>query len=65
MIYVSSRRFAILKWFEDVCACVHSTGIVRNELICEYANVVHTSSSFRPHTLTRIIIPFEDGSVHF
>ena len=29
---------------------VHSTGIVRNELKC--ANVVHTSSSFRPHTHT-------------
>ena len=23
---------------------------VRKELICGYANVVHTSSSFRPHT---------------
>ena len=34
-----------------VCA-VHSTGIVQNELKCGYANVVHTSSSFRPHTRT-------------
>ena len=32
-----------------VCAC---TGIVRNELICGYASVLHTSSSFRPHTHT-------------
>ena len=36
-----------------VCLCQCSTGIVRNvELICGYANVVHTSSSFRPHTHT-------------
>ena len=31
---------------------VYSTGIVRNELICGYVNVVHISSSFRPHTHT-------------
>ena len=31
---------------------VYSTGIVQNEPICGYANVVHTSSSFRPHTHT-------------
>jgi len=31
---------------------VYSTGKVRNELICGYVNVVHTSSSFRPHTHT-------------
>ena len=40
--------------------CVYSTGIVRNELICGYANVMHTSSSFRPHTHTHILIPFEE-----
>ena len=44
---------------------VHSTGIVRHELICGYANVVHTSVSFRPHTCTHththILIPFEDS----
>ena len=53
---------------------VYSTGIVQNEL-CGYGNVVHTSSSFRPHTHTHttqhthtrmyarthtIFIPFED-----
>ena len=45
-----------------VCLCIYSTGIVRNKLICEYANVVHTPSSFRPHTHTHtlILIPFED-----
>ena len=32
-----------------VCGCVY-TGIAQNEQISEYANVVHTSSSFRPHT---------------
>ena len=32
--------------------CVYSTGIVRNELMCGYANVVHTSSSFHTHTHT-------------
>ena len=34
---------------------VSSTGIVWNELIgliCGYANIVHTSSSFCPHTHT-------------
>ena len=31
---------------------VYSTGIARNELICGYANVVYTSSSFCPHTHT-------------
>ena len=40
---------------------VHSTGIVRNELKCGYANVVHTLSSFRTHTHTHILIPFEDS----
>ena len=32
-----------------VCVCVY-TSIVRNKLICGYASVVHTSSSFHPHT---------------
>ena len=43
--------------------CVYSTGIVRNELMCGYANVVHTSSSFHTHihTHTHILIPFEDS----
>ena len=36
-----------------VCVCVY-TSIVRNKLIRGYARVVHTSSSFGPHT------PFED-----
>ena len=51
-IHFWPHRFAILKWFEDACVhvLVYSTGIVRNELICGYSNVVHTSSSFRPHT---------------
>ena len=42
---------------------VYNTGIVCNELICGYANVLHTSSSFRPHihTDTHILIPFEDS----
>ena len=39
-----------------MCLCIHSTGIVRKELVGGYANAVHTSSSFCPHTL----IPFED-----
>ena len=30
---------------------MYSTGIVQNELICVYANIVHTSSSFRFVTL--------------
>ena len=34
--------------------------IVWNELICGHANVAHTSSSFRPHTHTQILIPFEN-----
>ena len=38
---------------------VYSTGIVRNKLICEYANVVCTSSSSHPHTHTHTLIPFE------
>ena len=38
-----------------MCMC---TGIVRNEQIRGYANVLPTSSSFRPHTHT--LIPFED-----
>ena len=43
-----------------VCACACGIGIVRNELICWYAKVVHISSSFRTHTHTHILIPFED-----
>ena len=39
---------------------VYSTGIVRNELICGYANVVHTSSSFCSHTHTHTVSPSED-----
>ena len=39
-----------------MCVLVYSTGIVRNELICGHTNVLHTSSSFRPHTHTQ----FED-----
>ena len=39
------------------CTCVRvlvcSTGVVRNELICGSANVVHTSGSFRTHTHAR------------
>ena len=44
----------ILKWFEDVCVrvLVYGAGIVRNELMCGYANVLHTSSSFHTHTHT-------------
>ena len=37
---------------------VYCTSIVRNELIYGFANVLHTSSSFRPRT--NILIPFED-----
>ena len=47
------------------CVLVYSTGIVRNELICGYANVVHTSSSFRPRTRTHsytIWWPWTDGA---
>ena len=52
-----------------VCVCIALAGIVQNELICGYANVVHTSSSFRPHTHTQHThtqhthspIPFEDS----
>ena len=46
---------------------VYSTGIVQNELMCGYANVVDTSSSFHPHTHTHthththILIPFGDS----
>ena len=49
-----------------MCVLVYSMGIVWNELICGYANVVHTSSSFCPHTHIHththicIFIPFED-----
>ena len=54
-----------------LCACVRAcvrvcvcTGIVWTELICGYASVVHTSSSFythtHAHTSARILIPFED-----
>ena len=51
------------------CACVHSTGILQNELMSGYANVMHTSSSYRTHTLhnthahahTCILKPFEDS----
>ena len=35
---------------ERLCVC---TGIVQNELICGYANTVHTSSSFHPHAHAR------------
>ena len=53
----------------SVRVLVCSTGIVRYELLCGYANVVHTSSSFRAmpvlytstRTLTRILKPFEDS----
>ena len=38
---------------------VYSTSIVQNELICGYANVLHTLSSFHPHAHT--LKPFEDG----
>ena len=31
-----------------------STGIVQNELLCGYANVVHISNSFHPCTHTHI-----------
>ena len=31
-------------------ACMYSTGIVWNELIRGYANILHTLSSFHPHT---------------
>ena len=44
-----------------VCVLVYSTGIVWNEVMCGYANVVHTSSSFCPHTHTHILKPFEDS----
>ena len=30
--------------------CMYSTATVQKELICGYVNVVHTSSSFCPHT---------------
>ena len=51
-IHLQPRQFAIRKWFDGVCnhVLVYSTGILRNELICGYTNVVHTSSSFYPHT---------------
>ena len=39
------------------CAFAYSTGMVQNELIRRYANVVHTSSSFHPLTHT---FSFED-----
>ena len=42
----------ILRWFEDARVLVYSTGIVQKELICGYASVVHTSSSFHTHTHT-------------
>ena len=49
-----------------VCGCVCVwvyTDIVGNELICGYANVVHTWSSFRPHTLSHTIWgPWTDGA---
>ena len=41
-----------------MCMLVYSTGIVQTELISGYASIVHTSSSFCPHT--HILIPFED-----
>ena len=39
-------------WGSCTCVLVYCTGIVRNELICGYAKVVHTSSSYRTHTHT-------------
>ena len=46
----------IFKWFEDVCVrvLVYGAGIVRNELICGYANVLHTSVIPSTHTHTHI-----------
>ena len=38
---------------------VYNSSIVRKELMCGYATVVHNSSSFHPHT--HIFIPFEDS----
>ena len=48
---------------------MYSTGIAQNELICGYANIVHTSSysvhtgmhaHMHAHTYTDILIPFGD-----
>ena len=40
---------------------VYSTGVVWYELMCAYANVVHTSVQFYSvHTHTHILIPFAD-----
>ena len=41
-IHFSPCQFAVLEWFEDVGVCAYSTGIIRNELICGCASVVHT-----------------------
>ena len=48
-----------------VCVLVYRTGIVWNGLICGYANILHTSSSFHAYTHihtqnTHILMPFED-----
>ena len=55
-----------------VCLCTDSAGIAWNELICGYANIVHTSYSAHTHTHTythththtlthtHILIPFKD-----
>ena len=41
---------------------VYNTGIAQNELICGYANVVHTRTHACTHTKhTHILIPFEDS----
>ena len=40
------------------CVCV-CTGIIWNELIYIYANIVHTSSSFHPHTHTHMYTVWE------
>ena len=53
---------AVLKWFEGACAC--GTGIVWNELIHWYANVVHTSASFRPHRHTHTHACTQHNTTH-
>ena len=39
---------------KKVCVCV-CAGIVLNELICGHVTIVHTSSSFHPHTHTHTL----------
>ena len=46
-----------------VCLCRDSTGIIRLELICGYANIVHTSS-FHPHTYTHTHSTTHTSSFH-